>query len=110
MSNKFGLGMAGTNGRNVDAECRVNGGRTGGGMSREDEARAAEMAVSQKLAEDAAKVAVAHRMAVTVDAVESVVGVKAWSNRGKRMQLCKKLVDAGVFHCTGDAMEWFMTN
>lgn len=109
MSNNFGLGMAGTNGRNIEARAVVRGAIDAPTMSDEEVASKNLAAEKHAIAMQQAAIAAEKRIATRKEAVVAVIG-NDWSNRSKRMAQAKQLVNAGVFDDTCSAMEWLMTN
>ena len=107
MSNNFGLGMAGTNGRS--GEAKVRGAIDTSSLSDEEVAAKNLAAEKHAAAMQQAAVAAEKRMATKRESVIAVIGDN-WSNRSKRMAQAKQLVSAGVFDETCSAMEWLMTN
>lgn len=109
MSNNFGLGMAGTNGRNNEAKTVVRGGIDTSVLSA-DEVEANNLAAEKHAtAMQQAGIAAEKRLATKRESVVAVIGDN-WSNRSKRMAQAKQLVNACVFDETCSAMEWLMTN
>jgi len=109
MSNNFGLGMAGTNGRSGEAKAVVRGAIDTSSLSDEEVAAKNLAAEKHAAAMQQAAVAAEKRMATKRESVIAVIGDN-WSNRSKRMAQAKQLVSAGVFDETCSAMEWLMTN
>lgn len=110
MSDKFGIGMAGY-GHATEASANVRGAASfGAAMPTAEEAMAnAEAALRHAAELKAGSAYNARLMAVSVTAVEAVVGGD-WRVRSKRAAAGAKLVAAGVFEDRSAAAEWMLTH